>query len=662
MALHDPAPLKHHGAPLWVSEPIDETIIDLYSGMTIVSTLEVPLRTLGTLRAVSVPVDWSRDPVNNIGVQLEATTDAPLRAVYSPYHVLQVTRGGAHAATASFSGWSQPTGFDITVALSTGDEALRLDLMPFRYDDQEGGHVMALVTPETDPDDQSVVPRDIAIVLDRSGSMNGEKMSQARTALKQVLSGLRPQDHVALVTFATDATPFHDDAVQATADHVDAAMDFVDTVVADGGTNIHDALKQGLSALPLNQGNPRYVVLLTDGIATEGVVDTDAIVEMVRIQNEVGARIVSFGIGDDVNTVLLEKLANETGGDAIYIRPGFSITDAVASFFEQLQAPMLANPVLDLSDFGGSDFYPETLPDLFAGQTIAVLARYSTSGQGQIALRGLRSGEQEDHSFDVTMPEFATASGFVPRIWATRHIGTLLHRIKLEGVDPVLVDEVTDTARRYGIVTEFTFYSRDEDGNSNMTYSEVPMDSVGDRAVSTSAALDEYEKDDGVRQQSILDARFVRDRVLPFREGWFTDTYPKTSPTWIDVHFGSEAYFALAVEEAAGGIGPFLAVARNVRFEHLGRTFRVTDPIAPPGDVLPAEATNFPAPREIPSDVFTAAEYTEVEIAPIPDVIQDEVVAGVGAGCTAGGTGGGSSPAAWLLFIGFMLVVRRRLA
>lgn len=659
LALRDPAPLRQAGQPLFVSEEFEVPNALYGGGVALELGLTQALQPRGTLLGVGIAVDWNRQPVDMITVNVEATTsDAPLRALYSPYHELSTAREDAFHATGAYSGYHQSPSLDLSLLLSTGDEPYRLDLLPFRYDDAEGGTFLALVSPEADPGEENIAPRDIAFVLDRSGSMGGEKIAQARTALKQVLAGLREQDSFAMIAFDEIIETYRDEATLATTEEIEAAQEFVGNVQADGGTNIFDALKSAFQALPINKGQPRYVVMLTDGQPTAGETDTEAILEMARQMNEVGARVVIFGIGDDVNTVLLEKLANQSGGDVIYLRAGMNITAAVESFFAQLTAPMLANPELDMSAFGASALYPEAMGDLFAGQTVAVLGRFATPGEGKIVLRGMRSGELESHEYTVGMPSHTVREGFVPKIWATRHVGTLLHTIKLEGADPALVDEAVSVARRYGIVTEFTYYTVDEEGDSAMTYSAVPMDASGDRAVSTSAALDEYENDSTVRVMANENARWFRDRVFPYRGGWFTDTYLDRDPE-IELHFASDAYFALVEAEATLGVGGFLAVGNNVAFELLGRAIRVTDTELPPVEPVPAEASSVPAATLPPAGPTLGVVYagltSDGEGQPPQPTLESSSYPGEVAGCTAA-TQPSSSVPGGLALLGFLIL------
>lgn len=618
--LRDPAPLRDLGTPMLVAHALSVPVGLFQPPIEIELTLERPLEARGTLWGLSVPVDWHRQPAGLVKVEATALTTAPVRTLYSPYHTLALVRANSNQLAGHYQGYQRCTAFDVSVLMATGYEAVRVDLVPHRYAGPNGeygnahGTFMALISTPDSPPDDAVSPRDIALVIDRSGSMDGDKISQARAALTSVLGGLRTQDTFSLVVFDGVVESFLAEAVPATADNVAAAQSFVDDLLADGGTNIFDALKTAFSTLPTQTGHPRYVVFLTDGQATAGETETDAILAMARGFNEVGARIFAFGIGYDVNTLLLDQLALESGGAAIYITPGQPVDVAVEGFFESIADPVLTNPVLDASGIGGSLLYPASLPDLFAGQTVAVLGRFATHGAGQLTLTGLAAGEPVVHSFDVLLPELALREGFVPRVWGRRRVGDLLQQIKLGDADPGLVNEAIALARRYGVVTEFTYFAQDEAGDMHMTYSEVPVTAVGSAAVNTSASIDSYQKG-GTIDGGASDAwiRYHLDRTYPIVGGWFTDTTLAQGGNWTELHFDSALYWQLLADEHQHGVAGALSVGANAKFEFLGRRFRVTDPLDSPIARMPTEAGYIPAAVAPP-----ASSETRVTVTPEP--------------------------------------------
>ncbi len=615
-----PGPLADLGTPLVVLEPI--MVAPWAAPPAVTFELVQGLTARGTLEGSSLPIDWHKQPVGSVNVEVTATSEETLRALYSPYHPLTVNRVSDHQAVGTYSGYDRCTAFDLTVLRSTGDEPFHLDLLPYRYSDADGGYFMALVTPPSEVPEGAVTPRDIVIALDRSGSMEGEKIQQARDALSAVLAGLRPEDRFAIVTFAGGVETFSHDAVLADALAVAEAQGFVADVIADGGTNIYDALDTSFDALPITTGQPRYIVMLTDGQATKGETDTDAILAMAETRNEIGARIFTLGIGHDVNTILLDQLASQSAGDALYIAPGASVVTAVEAFFAQIADPVLTDPMLELSAVGATDVYPAVLQDLFAGQTQTIVGRYPM-GTDTVTISlegGAGAGGSQDHHFEVSLPAFDVAEGYVPRIWATRHIGTLLQEAKLGTAGESLVDDVLAIANRFGVVTEFTYFAVDEHGDAHMTYSEVPVDAVGSTAVATSSSLDAYQKGGTVGDAIDTWIRYVWDRTFPKQGGWFTDTSLSSLaplPEVVDLQFASDAYFEAALAEADLGLGEFLAVDSNVRFEHLGRVFRVTDAATwTPDAEPPTPSASVPPPAALPTASLPTVDYLG-DLAPV---------------------------------------------
>lgn len=592
--LGEATPLRTLAGGLWVSEPLDSSATEFWFGQFSIRVVSAePLGAHGTMRGVSIPTDWHPQPVDWVDLKAVATSELVVRTLFAPYHPLVTTRTDLHTLTGTYSGQSRCTYFDVTILMSAGNEPIHLDLVGFRYNDLDEGHFMALIAPDPSPKSTDVAPRHLALVMDISGSMGGEKIAAAKAAIKGVLQGLSPQDSFSLTAFDDQIESFSVDAVPATPANIEKAIGFVDKQQPDGSTNIHDALKTALLKLPSSAANPRYVVFLTDGIPTAGETDVDAILNMATTYNEINARIFVFGIGSDVNTILLDKLAAGSNGDALYVLSAQGITKVVADFFAQITSPVLAHPVLTVDGVTTSTLYPEHLPDLFADQTITVLGRYTKGGPATIQLTGMSSDEKTTTEFEVVFPTFQMRDGFVPRIWAKRHVGTLLQEVKLGSEDPWFVEEATEVARRYGVITEFTYFELNELGDALMTYSAVPNSAVGEDAVLTSSSLDTYQKGGGVEGDSDSFVRYAFDRTFPRQGGYFRDTSMEENGEWIDLHFGSDAYWNLVDTEAELGVSGLMAIAPDVAFEFLGRNFRVTTV----GENAPPESLTIPPPQ-----------------------------------------------------------------
>ena len=186
-------------------------------------------------------------------------------------------------------------------------------------------------------------------------------------------------------------------------------------------------------------------------------------------------------------------------------------------------------------------------------------------------------------------------------MWATRRVGSLLEAIKLDQAQDNNVDEALALARRYGVVTEFTFFEVNEEGDTHMVYSPVPMAATGAVAVQTSSSLDSYQKGGTVGASVDQFVRYAGDRTLPIQQGWFWDTSADTDDPWVIVHFASALYFEILSAETEWGIDQYFSVSPNVRFEFLGRNFRITHPKSPTSPILGgSESEAFPAPTSTP--------------------------------------------------------------
>ena len=319
----------------------------------------------------------------------------------------------------------------------------------------EDGYFMLLISPPA-ADAAPAVPRDLSFVLDVSGSMSGEKIGQAKAALRQALGTLGRSDRFRLVAFSTRVVPFRDGYVAATPDNVQAARAFLDGLVADGGTNIAGALDAVLTGDSDAERLP-VVVFVTDGNPTVGEQAPDRIAAAAAARAG-RARIFTVGVGYDVNTYLLDRLAAEGRGSAAYVAPNANIETAMGELLGKIQHPALVNLRLVSAPVALSQSYPATLPDLFYGEELVVFGRYRGTGSGPVVVTGERGGRAERFTADAVFPASANENDWVPRLWASRRIGDLTRQIRLEGASSALVQEVRDLGLRYGILTEYTSY------------------------------------------------------------------------------------------------------------------------------------------------------------------------------------------------------------
>jgi len=423
-------------------------------------------------------------------------------------------------------------------------------------------------------DTQQVIPKDVLIVLDQSGSMQGPKWSQAQGAAEFVLKHLNPQDRFNVIVFSTGYRIFANN-LQPVA-QADNAAAWVQTQLAEGGTDINGALTEALSmADPSRQTT---VLFMTDGQPTEGVTDFPTILQNAQAKAGPNTRMFTFGVGDDVNTYLLDSLSTNFHGSSVYIRPSENLETKISNLYAKISAPVLTSPKLVFSgDVVINDTYPsDSLPDVFAGQQLIVAGRFRGQGTPSVTLSGDQAGKTQTFTFPgLTFAENAGGQPFVARLWATRKIGALLKQIQLHGQTTELVNEVTTLSVRYGIITPYTSYLIQENtpgmpgasgGSTSIQGTAMPAVAQAPSAQTGSSAVDAAQQSGGMAGAASIQAlptnapakngessgattplRQIGDRAFVLRDGTWIDTQytpgKAGAPTPTAITFGSDEYF-----------------------------------------------------------------------------------------------------------------------
>jgi Ca-activated chloride channel family protein len=239
----------------------------------------------------------------------------------------------------------------------------------------------------------------------------------------------------------------------------------VDRLVSSGGTNIAGALEEAFR-IPAREGRLHLVIVITDGLPTVGETDPDRIAARVEATRR-EARIFTFGVGYDLHTYLLERMAAAGRGTVDYVEPGADVEEAVGSLAAKISHPVLVDLTLGGAPVRLTDLQPGRLPDLYAGEELVVLGRYDAGradAAGELAIEGTRDGRQERFAARVEFPAHAASGDYIPGLWAARKIGDLMRTIRVEGQTPERVAEVRELALRYGLLTEYTSYLVQEPG------------------------------------------------------------------------------------------------------------------------------------------------------------------------------------------------------
>jgi len=419
----------------------------------------------------------------------------------------------------------------------------------------------------------------VTVVLDVSGSMSGEKIEQAKSALRTLLGSLGRDDRFRLVAFSNDVRPQSEAWTDARGVGLERARAWVDGLVADGGTNIGGALDEAFR-LESPRGRLPVVLFLTDGLPSVGEQSPERLAD--RAQARAGrARVFAFGVGHDVNTHLLDRLSEAGRGSTEYVEPGENVERAVSLLAAKVSHPVLTDLELGDAPVRLTEIYPVRIPDVFAGEELILFGRYTGQGRGTVQVRGQRAGRVERFATSADFPRSSDANAFIPRLWASRKLGHLTRQIWTEGETPGLVEEIRTVALRYGLPSPYTSYLVQEpdvvaDAPGTLgaarrqlgarfeqivasAPSVAPKSASGAGAVrmaaearrmrdaSSMGALEEAEADlaDRLDLAGGAAARVVAGRIFRWDEGvWKDVAHPESGPV-VQVKAYSAAYFGL---------------------------------------------------------------------------------------------------------------------
>jgi Ca-activated chloride channel family protein len=469
--LRDPALMEYAGQGLFRVRVFP---IEPHSKKRIQLKYTELLRRDDTLTAYTYPLNvekFSSQPLKNVSIKVDIESQQAIKSIYSPSHKIEVNRHGDQRAVVGYEDSNIRPNADFQLFIGAEPRSdIGFTLMTFNEAlDLEGGYFLLLLSPGVWSGDNRIVPKDVVLVLDTSGSMAGEKLEQARRAMKFCVANLNEGDRFEVVRFSTEAEALFGKLQDVTTDNRHRATEFVDRLKPIGGTAIEDALLLALKPLArrVEKDRPYVLIFLTDGLPTIGNTDERTIIANVtKAIGDAAVRIFCFGIGTDINTHLLDSLAEKTRALSQYVLPTEDIEVKVSSFYSKISAPVLAGLSLQAGDpVRMSKLYPTSLPDLFKGDQLVVTGRYSGDGTVPMTVKGSVNGQERRMSYEGYFPSAgrATEHSFIPRLWATRRIGYLLDEIRLRGENPELRDEVAALARRYGIVTPYTSYLIVED-------------------------------------------------------------------------------------------------------------------------------------------------------------------------------------------------------
>lgn len=556
-------------------------------------------------------------------IHAEVKSKHPISMIYSPSHDVKSERRSAHHLSVDVTEASASSPGSFRLSILEEHQGFSASLLAYPDPAVGGGYFLLMAGAPISPQAEAKrLTREVTLVLDRSGSMAGEKLDQAKEAALQVIEGLADGEAFNIIDYSSAVSQFARSPVIKDRASTLAAREYLESIRPNGGTNIHDALLEALRQ-PTIDGTLAMVLFLTDGLPTIGKTSEVVIRDLVDQANPHSRRIFTFGVGADVNVPLLDRIADRSRAVSTYILPGEDVELRVARVFKRLYGPALADLELLTLDGEGAEttrrvgeLIPADLPDLFDGDQLILLGQYKGEDPLTFEMSGNFLGERKRFRFSFGLEQATTRNAFVARLWASRRIGFLIDEVRQAGAQtaatpwvagaPVagnaryqeLVDEILRLSTEFGILTEYTaFLAREGTDLSDWNGLHLGCDSnLTHRAIYTRAGLgalnqgvnfnetkvqSQLKYDNGFLDQNLARVEItavqqVCDRAFFSRGGRWIDSRlvgdedALTPKTVIDI--GTEAHRALLTELIRQHREGVLSLSGEIVLRHGGET------------------------------------------------------------------------------------------
>ena len=449
---------------------------------------------------------YTSHAVEEFSIRASIESQDEIKNVYSPTHSVDIKRPDDNHAVVTLTKKNEVPSADFRLLYDVGRGKVSTRVVSYRPEDDEDGFFLLLASPKIKSKDAERPRKTVVFVVDRSGSMSGKKIEQARSALKHVLNNLRDGDLFNIVAYDSQVESFRPELQRYDDKNRKAALGFVEGIYAGGSTNIDGALKAALGQLQ-DDDQPSYVLFLTDGLPTAGETNEMKIVENAKGENKVRARIFTFGVGYDVNSRLLDKLVRENFGQSEYVKPDEDIEDRVSKLYNRIESPVMTDVQIAF-DFDEikteegkpvSRVYPQGSFDLFAGEQLVVVGRYKKFGTAKVVVTGSVGSKKQKLDFPAKFVKKSKdeTHAFIEKLWAVRRVGEILDELDLKGKNDELVTELVKLSKRHGILTPYTSFMADDTGRVDDLATNVRR--AGERL----SALDRASGAGGFLQRSL---------------------------------------------------------------------------------------------------------------------------------------------------------------
>lgn len=437
---------------------------------------------------------WQKKELDQVSLQISIADQKEIVSVTSPTHDIFAGKVDAFSWNAGFERNNFLPSNDFALRYEVKADEMAVNFLATRPDPEKDGYFVLMLSPQEVVKDNDIANRDIVFIMDTSGSMSGEKIQQTKMAFVYFINRLNENDRFSVVDFSDKVNIWKPEMMPANDENRKEAINYIDTLVARGGTNIYDSLSEGLKAFDQDKSRTKAIVFLTDGEASSGITSTPRIVADYRAQNQQLIRTFTLGVGQGVNKSLLGQLSVENRGEAIYLDDQANLETELKGFYESISTPLLVDLKLDFGNIQITEMFPKELPNVYKGTQLVVSGRYKNAGEASVKLTGVLNNSLKEFPITANFVENSSENSFVGRFWARTKADEILKQIKIYGEKPELKNEVIALSKEYQFATPYTSFiavstqqvpqiANGNSGETSATYASINSKAAPKRVV-----------------------------------------------------------------------------------------------------------------------------------------------------------------------------------
>jgi len=383
---------------------------------------------------------------NQFSLELRLNAGLTLDSITSSSHPIKTDYPNNNETVISLSNRNEPMDRDLLLHWQpTIGNAPTAALFQQQHDN--ANYAMLMVMPPS-PNINNALPRDVTFIIDSSGSMAGTSIRQAKQSLHEALAYLSVNDRFNIIDFDSSFTPLFKHSTFATLNNLQQAHSMIDSLNADGGTEMLGALDFALNS-KADEQYLRQVIFITDG----SIGNETQLFQLIN-QKLGNARLFTVGIGSAPNSYFMSKAAKFGRGSYTYINNLNDVSNKMASLFKKINRPLLRD--LKVNWQQTVEQYPARIPDLYAGEPLILLVKSDKPIQ-QLNV----SGHLLDNAWQQSMTGHNTSQSTdnLDALWARQKVASLMDQLVIQDKPAEeLKTQIINLGIKHHLVTKFTSF------------------------------------------------------------------------------------------------------------------------------------------------------------------------------------------------------------